>query len=85
MDKKPTQANAKNESERYEIRIKGHLDKRWTERFEGWLINFEGTGETLLIGEVCDQSALLGVLKTVRDSGMSLLSIIRMSETPHAG
>jgi len=59
----------------YEIRIKGHLDKRWAAWFEGLIITLEDNGDTLLTGPVIDQAALHGLLKKVRDLGMSLVSV----------
>jgi hypothetical protein len=63
------------ESGLYEIRIKGHLDDRWTEWFEGLTIMLEEDGDTLLTGSVIDQAALHGLLKKVRDLGMPLISV----------
>ena len=63
------------ESGLYEIRIKGHLDDRWTDWFEGLTITLEEDGETLLTGPVVDQAALHGLLKRIRDLGMPLLSV----------
>ncbi len=62
----------------YEIRIKGHLDDRWADWFEGLTITLEDNGETLLAGLVVDQAALHGWLAKVRDLGMPLLSVIRI-------
>lgn len=59
----------------YEIRIKGHLDKRWAGRFEGLAIRLEENGDSVLSGQVVDQAALYGVLRKVRDLGMPLLSV----------
>ncbi len=59
----------------YEIRLKGHLDDRWTNWFEGLTITLEEDGDTLLIGTVIDQAALHGLLKKVRDLGMPLVSV----------
>ena len=67
------------EPERYEIRIKGHLDDKWADWFEGLTITREDNGETLLTGPVVDQAALHGVLRKVRDVGMPLLSVIRVT------
>ena len=63
----------------YQIRIKGHLGRQWTDWFGGLTITLEDNGETLLTGTVVDQAALHGVLRKVRDVGMPLLSIIRVT------
>jgi len=59
----------------YQIRIKGHLDTQWTVWFEGLTITPEDDGDTLLTGSVVDQAALHGLLKKVRDLGLSLVSV----------
>jgi hypothetical protein len=60
----------------YEIRLKGHLNDRWAERFDGLTITLEEDGDTLLTGLVADQAALHGLLKRIRDLGMPLVSVI---------
>jgi hypothetical protein len=62
----------------YEIRIKGHLENRWANWFEGLTITALDNGETLLTGPVLDQAALHGLLRKVRDLGMPLLSVTRV-------
>ena len=59
----------------YQIRIKGHLGRGWTNWFGGLTITLEENGDTLLTGPVIDQAALYGLLKKVRDLGMPLLSV----------
>ena len=59
----------------YEIRLKGHLDGRWADWFEGLTITLEDDGNTLLTGPVVDQAALHGLLRKVRDLGMPLVSV----------
>ncbi len=59
----------------YQIRIKGHLDRQWTDWFAGLTISLEDNGDTLLTGRVIDQAALHGLLKKVRDLGMPLVSV----------
>jgi hypothetical protein len=66
----------------YEIRIKGHLDNRWTGWFEGLTITLEDNGDTLLTGPVIDQAALHGLLKKVRDLGMPLVSVSPVESGP---
>ncbi len=62
----------------YQIRIKGHLGRQWTNWFEGLTITALDNGETLLTGSVVDQAALHGLLKKVRDLAMPLLSVNRV-------
>jgi hypothetical protein len=59
----------------YEIRVKGHLDPRWSEWFDGLQITNEPNGEALLSGHVPDQAALHGVLAKVRDLNLQLISV----------
>jgi hypothetical protein len=69
----PTENHA--EAKIYEIRIKGHLDSRWVNWFEEMTISLEEDGNSLLTGMVVDQAALYGLLKKVRDVGVTLLSV----------
>ncbi len=75
MSKKHELPEWNNESKLYEIRIKGHLDDRWSSWFEGLTITLEEDGETLLTGPMIDQAALHGLLKKVRDLGLPLVSV----------
>ena len=59
----------------YQIRIKGHLGRQWTDWFGGLTITALDNGETLLTGPVVDQAALHGLLKKVRDLAMPLVSV----------
>jgi hypothetical protein len=61
----------------YAIRIKGHLDDRWIEWFDGMTLTREENGVTLLTGPVMDQAMLHGFLRTVRNLGLPLLSVTR--------
>lgn len=63
------------EGERYEIVIKGHLDARWARRFEGMTLSSLPGERTLLAGAVPDQPALHGLLNTIRDLGLTLVSV----------
>jgi hypothetical protein len=59
---------------RYEIRVKGILDGRWTAWFEDLQVTGDGE-ETVICGPVADQAALHGVLTKVRDLGLFLISV----------
>ena len=63
----------------YQIRIKGHLGPQWTDWFGGLSITLEDNGDTLLTGPVVDQAALHGLLRKVRDLGMTLISALRVN------
>jgi len=75
MSDKQTFDEKQNRRQCYEIRLKGHLDDRWAEWFEGMTIKLEEDGDTLLTGPVIDQAALHGLLKKVRDLGLPLVSV----------
>jgi hypothetical protein len=60
---------------RYQIRVKGALDQRWSAWFDGLQISGEPGGVTVIAGEVADQAALHGLLAKVRDLGLPLLSV----------
>ena len=66
------------EAKIYQIRIKGHLGRQWTEWFGGLTITLEDNGDTLITGLVVDQAALHGLLRKVRDLGVPLLSVNRV-------
>ena len=59
----------------YAIRLKGHLAPRWAARFDGMTLSTQADGTTLLEGPVADQAALHGLLRTLRDLGIPLLSV----------
>ena len=59
----------------YQIRIKGHLSRQWTDWFEGLTITLEDNGDTLLTGTVIDQAALHGILRQIGDIGIPLLEL----------
>lgn len=62
--------------QKVEIRVKGCLDENWSEWFEGFEINHEGDDETVLTGEVVDQSALYGLIAKLRNLGLTLASVV---------
>lgn len=61
--------------EYYEIKIKGYLDARWSDWFDGLtLTHLEGDG-TILSGLLPDQAALHGLLERIRDLNLTLISV----------
>ncbi len=72
-------ANHLDEPMVYQIRIEGHLDRRWTDWFGGMTITLKDNGDTLLAGPVVDQAALHGLLRKTRDLGMPLISAVRVN------
>jgi len=62
----------------YEIRVEGQLPPQWRGWFEGLEITVENS-QTRLSGPVADQAALYGLLKKVRDAGLPLVSVNRIS------
>jgi hypothetical protein len=78
MSEKHVSMEGNHEPGLYEIRLKGHLDHRWADRFEDMIFTHESDGTTILSGPVVDQAALHGLLKKVRDLGLTLISIIQV-------
>ena len=72
----PNQA-AKN----YRIVVKGTLDNKWADWFNGLSITVCDNGETCLAGPIVDQSALLGILATICDLGL-VLRLVELIEAP---
>jgi NADPH:quinone reductase-like Zn-dependent oxidoreductase len=65
----------------YEIRIAGHLDRRWTATFDGMTISRREDATTVLRGDIADQAALHGLLAQLRDTGLTLLSVAEAGGT----
>jgi hypothetical protein len=59
----------------YHIRVRGHLDASWQDRFEGLRLEHEDGGTTLLSGPLLDQAALQGVLLQIVRLGLTLVSL----------
>lgn len=59
-----------------EIVVKGHLDPHWSDWLEGMTVVHTADQNTLLCGEVADQSALYGLLSRLRDLGLTLISVV---------
>ena len=62
----------------YRMRVKGNLDPKWSDWFDGFTITPQDDDETLLTGPVADQAALHGLLVKIRNLGLPLLSVDRV-------
>ena len=62
----------------YEIRIKGHLDPRWSDWFDGLRFTHASDGTTIIYALVADQAALHGLLGKVRDLGLPLVAVTQL-------
>jgi hypothetical protein len=58
-----------------EIRVKGQLDRNWSDWFGGMAITHTIQGETVLAGPIRDQAELRGVLCRLSDIGLTLVSL----------
>ncbi len=74
MNKNPRQGRSENHIQ-YEIKLKGHLEQHWSEWFDNLVIRYDENDNTTLTGPVTDQNALHGLLKKIRDLGLSLISV----------
>ena len=58
----------------YQIRLKGHINRKWSSWFGQMAISTEGA-DTIMTGSVADQAALHGLLNRIRDLNLALLSV----------
>jgi hypothetical protein len=63
----------------YQIRVRGKLDPRWSHWFANLQIIPQANGECLLTGPIRDQAALYGAISRMRDLGLVLISVHRVS------
>ena len=68
----------------YRIRVQGHLGEDWADRMSGMVITSAYMADnepmTILVGHLCDQAALSGVLNTLYELHLPLLSVDCMDE-----
>jgi hypothetical protein len=66
----------------YQITVKGRIDLSWSERLEGMQITRDASQEavpvTTLLGELSDQAALAGVLNTLYELHLAVISVQRL-------
>jgi hypothetical protein len=58
-----------------EIRLKGQIDKSWSDQLGGLTVIHTAKGETILTGKVRDHSALYGVHNRLPVLGLELISV----------
>lgn len=61
----------------YKIKVKGELDERWADWFNGLAILSDGH-VTILIGAVTDQAKLRGILSKIWDLNLTVISIVQI-------
>jgi hypothetical protein len=61
--------------QKVEIRVKGYINKQWSEWFGDLAIDHSDPNETVLHGKVQDQAALYGIISHLRDLGLQLISV----------
>jgi hypothetical protein len=59
----------------YEIHVRGQLDEKWADFFDGMQVKSLDNGEMILFGPITDQAALMGVLNKLGRLNLALLSI----------
>ena len=78
MSERHASIDDRHEPGHYEIRLRGHLDTRWTAWFGGLSLTHESDGTTVIHGSVVDQAALHGLLSKVRDLGLPLIAVTQV-------
>ncbi|MDQ6670420.1 MAG: hypothetical protein M3069_06655 [Chloroflexota bacterium] len=78
MNELPASSDTRREPGQYEIRLKGHLEARWSAWFDGLSLIQESDGTTVIRGSVIDQAALHGLLSKVRDLGLPLTAVTQV-------
>ncbi len=63
----------------YKIRIQGKLNEKWADRIEGMNVTsgdgVPGSEDSILVGRIRDQAALSGILNTLYELHMPVLSV----------
>ena len=63
----------------YQLHIASRLDQHWSSWFENLVFACEKDGTTTLTGPFADQAHLHGVLNRIRDLGLILISVRRIT------
>jgi hypothetical protein len=65
----------------YEIRVKGRLSDTVTDAFENFNASVK-PAETVMRGNIRDQSELHGLLERIQSLGLELIAVRRLPEEP---
>jgi hypothetical protein len=67
---------------RYQIKVRGRLDEKWSDWFDGMTLTFESAGNssptTTLTGVVADQAELRGMLSKIWDLNLTVISVTQI-------
>jgi len=69
----------------YRIRLQEDLGSAWNQWFSGFAVSTDADGGSLLEGLVADQAALHGLIRKVRDLGLTLVSVQRVENQTEEG
>ena len=68
----------------YKIKVQGEIEKSWAGKLQGLQINIERSQSknpvSVLVGQINDQSALSGIMHTLYDMHMTVISVHMLSE-----
>ena len=59
----------------FEIRVRGHINRQWSDWFDYMDIRLLENGETVLSGPMIDQAALMGILNKLYRLNLPLVSL----------
>lgn len=59
----------------YQIRVRGKVPERWQAVFDPFTMTDLPEGDTLLCGEVVDQSQLVGVINQLHSLNLKIISV----------
>jgi hypothetical protein len=58
-----------------EIRIKGKLESNYSDWFEELKVQVNSSGDTILLGNLADKSAVYGIISRMSSLGFTLISV----------
>ena len=67
----------------YHIHVKGKLDLKWADWFDGLALTWSDKDETVLSGVVADQATLHGILNKINRLGLFLILVAHIEDDDH--